>query len=321
MTLSVVVVMASDTVRRPGHTGHLRHCLRALHAQRDAPPLDIVVPHLSSVAGLEQLAHEFPDVHFVEARDVSERIPKGPYRDHHDELRARAIAVAAGDLVALLEDHEVPDRRWAAEVVAAHAAHGHAAIGGAVENAIARPLNLAVCLSDFSYYLNPVPAGPSQVATDVNVSYKRAALEAIAPVWRSRFHERLVHAALLAAGHTLALSPSIVVYQRRSDLTAGAALVERYVWGRSYAATRAEEWGAATRLCYAACATALPAVLVFRIVRTVIARHRMSTAVLVSLPWLCLLSAAWSLGECSGYCTPRESRRAVGAEITTVRTS
>ena len=76
------------------------------------------------------------------------------------------------------------------------------AIGGAVENAIARPLNLAVCLSDFSHYLNPVPAGPSRMATDVNVSYKRAGLAAIAPVWRSRFHERLVHAALIAAGHT-----------------------------------------------------------------------------------------------------------------------
>ena len=160
------------------------------------------------------------------------------------------------------------------------------------------------------------------MATDVNVSYKRAGLEAIAPAWRSRFHERLVHAALIAAGHTMALSPSIVVYQRRSGLTAGEALVERFVWGRSYAATRAEGWGTARRWFYAACAIALPGVLVFRVVRTVLARHRMSTAVLVSLPWLCLLSAAWSLGELTGYCRRPESRlRGAGTEIKTVQAS
>jgi hypothetical protein len=322
MTLSVVVVIASDTLRRPGHVGHLRHCLRGLHAQQDAPPLEIVVPHLSGVLGLQPLAGEFPAVRFLEVGDVSRGIARGPYREHHDELRSRGMAATAGDLIALLEDHEVPDPRWAAEIAAAHAASRHAAIGGAVENAIARPLNLAVCLSDFSHYLNPVPAGPSRTATDVNVSYKRAPLEAIAPVWRSRFHERLVHAALIAAGHTLALSPSIVVHQRRTGLTAGEALVERFVWGRSYAATRAEEWGTARRWFYAACAIALPGVLVVRVMRTAVARHRMSTAVVLSLPWLCLLSVAWSLGELTGYCGPRGSPvRAAGAEIETVQTS
>ena len=30
MTLSVVIVIASDTVRRPSHVGHLRHCLQGL---------------------------------------------------------------------------------------------------------------------------------------------------------------------------------------------------------------------------------------------------------------------------------------------------
>jgi hypothetical protein len=319
MRLSVVIVIASDTVHRPGHAGHLRHCLRGLITQQDAPALEIVVPHLSGVTGLDQLADEFPAVRFLEVNDMSGGVPRGPYRDHHDELRTRAIAVTSGDLVALLEDHEVPDPLWAAEVAAAHATSAHAAIGGAVENAIARPLNWAVCLSDFSYYLNPVPAGPSEMATDVNVSYKRGALEAVADVWRSRFHERLVHDALIAAGQTLALSPSIVVHQRRSDLTPGEALVERFVWGRSYAATRAEGWRPSLRLLYAAAATALPAVLVARIVRVLVTRRRLSPATLLSLPWVCLLLVAWSLGELTGYSSSRKSSvRTARPEIETV---
>jgi hypothetical protein len=307
MTISVVIVIASDTVRRPGHAGHLRHCLRGLFTQQEAPALEIVVPHLSGVTGLDQLAGEFPAVRFLEVHDVSGGVPCGPYRDHHDELRTRAIGVTSGQLVALLEDHEVPDPRWAAEVAAAHAASAHAAIGGAVDNAIAHPLNWAVCLSDFSYYLNPVPAGPSAMATDVNVSYKRDALDAVAGVWRSRFHERLVHEALIAAGHTLALSPSIVVRQRRSGLTAGDALVERFVWGRSYAVTRAERWGTARRCLYGAGTIALPALLVGRIVRILITRRRLAPATLLSLPWVGLLSAAWSLGELAGYFSARGS--------------
>jgi hypothetical protein len=322
MTLSVVIVIASDTVRRPAHVEHLRHCLRGLFTQQGAPALEIVVPHLSGTVGLEQLAGEFPAARFLEVGELSERVPGGPYRDHHDELRARAIAVTSGDLIALLEDHEVPDARWAAEVVAAHAAGDHAAVGGAVENAIARPLNWAVCLCDFSHYLNPLPAGRSEMATDVNVAYKRDALEAIAPVWRSRFHERRVHDALIAAGRTLALSRSIVVRQRRSGLTAGDALVERFVWGRSYAATRSDGWGTGRRLLYAACCTALPAVLVMRIVRILLARRRISAAVLRSLPWVCVLSAAWSLGELTGYGWPRrQSVPRAAAENPAVRTS
>jgi hypothetical protein len=322
VTLSVVIVIASDTVRRPAQVGHLRRCLQGLREQIDAPPLEVIVPHLPEVSGLEDLARDFPSVHFVEVSDLP-RLPRAPYRDHHDDLRTRGVGAATGPLVAMLEDHEVPDSRWAAGIVAAHAASSHAAIGGAVENAVDRPLNHAVCLCDFAHYLNPVPSGPSEVASDVNVAYKREALDAVLEAWRDRFNERRVHAALLAAGHTLALSPRIVVYQRRVGLGLEEAIVERFTWGRSYAATRAEGWGTGRRVLYAAGAAALPVLLPARIVRTLIERRRLSAATLPALPWVFLLSAAWALGECAGYAARRGARvmfrREAGVE--TVRTS
>jgi hypothetical protein len=322
MILSVVVVIASDTVRRPAHAGHLRVCLQGLREQRDAPALDVVVPHLPGVRGLDDLVGEFPEVRFLEAADLP-RLPLGPYRDHHDDLRSRGIRATTGPLVALLEDHEVPDPRWAAGIVAAHAANSRAAIGGVIENAIDRPLNNAVCLCDFANYLHPIPEGLSSVASDVNVSYRREALEDVRDGWRGRFNERRVHEALLARGHMLALAPGIVVYQRRVGLGAGEALVERFTWGRSYAATRAETWGIARRLLYAIGAVALPAVLVARITRTIVARGRLSSANLAALPWIAVLSVAWSFGECVGYISPHESRRgiAAGTHMGSVQTS
>jgi hypothetical protein len=303
MILSVVIVIASDTVRRPAHAGYLRRCLQGLREQHEAPALEIVVPHLPGVRGLDDLAREFPEVRFLEVADLPP-LPRGPYRNHHDDLRSRGIRVTTGPLIALLEDHEVPDRHWAARLVAAHAGTSHAGVGGAVENVIDRPLSRAVWLCDFARYLNPLPAGPSPVASDVNVAYKRRALEDVSESWTRRFNERTVHEALIARGHTLALSPEVIVYQRRAGLRAADAVVERFAWGRSYAATRAATWSRARCLLYAAGTAVLPAVLVARIVAAVAARRRVTPALLAALPWTAVLAAAWSLGECAGYAVP-----------------
>ena len=321
MTLSVIVVIASDTVRRQANAGHLRHCLQGLRTQRDSPALEIVVPHLPGVSGLDVLAREFPDVRFLEVANLP-RLPPGPYRDHHDDLRSRGLDETTGSVVAMLEDHEVPDPQWAAGIVAAHTTHRHAAIGGAVENMVDRPLNQAVWLCDFGYYMNPVPEGSSRQASDVNVSYPRETLDDVADVWRRRFNERRVHAALMARGHRLALSSGIVVYQRRVGLEVQEAVVERFTWGRSYAATRAEAWGVARRLLYACGAVVLPVVLVSRILKIVIGRGRLSLAMLTAMPWVGLLSVAWSIGECVGYVLAHESPAAAAeTDIEAVRTS
>ena len=65
MTLSVVIVIASDTVR-PASVDHLRHCLHALEEQQGSPALDIIVPHRPGVHGIDQLARRFPTVRFID---------------------------------------------------------------------------------------------------------------------------------------------------------------------------------------------------------------------------------------------------------------
>jgi hypothetical protein len=223
-------------------------------------------------------------------------------------LRARGLALARGALVALLEDHARPDPRWCDAIVDAHAS-ASAAIGGAIENDVDLPLNWAVWFCDFGRYQNPVPAGPSQFASDANTAYKRGALESVRAVWEASFNEVVVNGALMAAGATVALDPQMIVYQHRSDLELGEALRERYVWGRSYAMARSVHLGTAARFVHAAASPILPLVLMARIAGTAWSRRRHFRQFLRCAPLIALLTLCWSVGECAGYVAARASAR------------
>lgn len=232
--LSVVVVIVSDTLEPRADASHLAGCLDALSHQIDAPPMEIIVPYHENVDGIEDLKRRFSHETFIPISGLE--ISPGS-REHHDALRARGMLAAHGDLIALLEDHARPDERWSTNIVAAHRS-SNATIGGAIENGIDRPLNWAVYYCDFGKYENPLPSGDSTFASDANVSYKRSALESIRSTWETSFREVVVNGMLMSRGEKLALQSNIIVYQHRSDLRLGAALRERYIWGRSYAATR-----------------------------------------------------------------------------------
>lgn len=306
--VSVVVVIVSDTMDERARVDPLSGCLAALAAQVDAPPMEVVVPFHANTDGIDELALRFPNARFVAVTDPAIAARRAGSREHHDVLRARGLAVARGALIALLEDHARPDPRWCKGLVAAHAS-GDAAIGGAIENDIDRPLNWAVYLCDFGRYQNPVPAGPSPFASDANTAYKRAALESVRSVWESSFNEVVVNGALVASGSTVALSPDMVVYQHRSDLDLGDALRERYVWGRSYAEARSKQLSAGRRALHAATAPILPLVLMARIAGTAWSRRRHFRPFLRCAPLIALLTLCWSVGECRGYLAARTLAR------------
>lgn len=293
---AVVVVIVSDTIQARGSAAHLGDCLDALSKQIDAPPFEVIVPHLENVEGIEVVQARFPVVRFLPMPDVVVRLGG---REHHDVLRARGLAAAHGDLVGLLEDHARPDPQWCASVAAAHR-QPYAAVGGAIENGVDRPLNWAVYYCDFGRYQNPVPAGETLFASDANVTYKRAALEGVRPSWQESFREVVVNRALTSLGQTIALDPKIIVYQNRQGLSLHTALLERFAWGRSYAATRQALLTVPKRVAYAALSPLLPAILLIRMAKTSWARHSFGTFAR-ALPITVLLVAAWSAGEGVGY--------------------
>jgi hypothetical protein len=309
--LSVVAAVVSDTTGLP-NADHLEPCLAALVVQRNAPAMEILVPHLPSTAGISALRERYPEARFIEVRDLRMYADASGSREHHDELRARGMAEARGSIIALIEDHGIAAEDWAAQMVESHR-NGGAAIGGAIESAIDRPLNWAVYFCDFLRYQLPLPKGDSPIASDANVSYKRAALESVASVWAEVFHESSVNSALRARGERIALDPGIVVYQHRQGLTVGLALRERFVWGRSYAATRGALAPAPQRLFWSAFAPALPVLMLARMTVMAWKKRRTFGAFLRAFPLTTALIVSWSCGEFTGYLTRKANAQGAQA--------
>jgi hypothetical protein len=297
--LSVVIALIA------GGRAPIRTCLSALEQSALGQPVECIVPYDSRLDGVAALAERFRWVDFVDARaEINAGGGGTAGREHHDVLRAIGLRRARGTVVALLEDHGTPCDDWCQAVMAAHRSPA-AAIGGAVENGVDRVLNWAVYYCDFGRYQSPLPLGSVEFVSDSNVAYRRAALDAIAGVWTEAFHETSVHGALRARGEALRLDPGMVVYQTRLGLRLLPALRERYVWGRSFAATRVADASPGLRLRFAAAAGVLPAVLTARIVSGALRRRRRLGRLILALPLITLLQTVWSIGELVGYATGR----------------
>jgi hypothetical protein len=303
--LSVVVTIITDAAEHPD-VSHLQACLAALMRQSGPPTMEIIVPYHPFVEGIARLRQEYTDVRFVEVNDLRTYTRRGGSREHHDELRAKGFALARGSIVALIEDVGIPAVDWSARLVEAHRGP-FGGVGGAIENGIDRPLNWAVYFCDFLRYQNPLPRGESTIASDANVSYKRAALESIRPVWQEFFHEESVNGALRSRGEKLALAPEVVLYQHRQGLRLREALKERFVWGRSFGGTRARRAGTLRRVLRAVLAPLLPALILTRMTLMAWKKRRTMAAFLKALPLTVALTLSWSWGEFVGYVTGRAS--------------
>jgi hypothetical protein len=300
--LSVVVVVVSDTVDRRANASLLAGSLAALESQIDPPSLEIIVPYHPLTRGIGDVMKRFAGVRFIEVAGLPGVLDERPGREHHDVLRARGLAAASGEIVALLEDHGRADPHWCRRVVEAHRA-GHAAVGGAMDNEVDRPLNWAVYFCDFGRYQNPVPSGEAATVSDANVSYARSALASVETVWRDAFREPAVNAALTGSGEKLYLDAGVIVNQNRGALSLGTALRERFIWARSYAVERGRAGPRSRRFAYAAMSPVLPFLLTSRMALTAARKRRRMKQFVRALPLTLLLTASWAAGEAAGYLT------------------
>jgi Glycosyl transferase family 2 len=285
-SLSVVVVLLEGPAK-------LERCLVALGRQNGVTGVEVIVPWEARWGDSRDMAARFPAVKFLRVAG------SGTYA----ELRAAGIREARGAIVAITEDHCVPQPDWCAEIVSAHKSVPCAAIGGAVEKLSPdTALDWAFYLADYLRYMNPVTDGPAHELTDCNVSYKRAALETIRDVWSTEFHEPAVHGALDARGDGLWLSARIVVQQQRS-LSWKAAIRDRYAFGRLFGSTRVSRQPASRRMLYAASSFLLPALLLVRAAGHIRRKGRCRGEFLRALPAMAVICTVWAWGEFAGYVT------------------
>lgn len=284
--LSVVIVAfaGGDAVQRP---------LESLAPQCESGDVEVIVAH--EAGGVDAaIAKRFPFARWVAA-------PRGssPAR-----LRTLGIVASGGAIVACTEDHCTPAADWCTRVLAAHAAGPHA-VGGSIDvPATATPAAWAAYLLDYSRYMPPLEGASASHASDCNVSYRRASLDAVRGAWADEFHENVVHAALAGVGVQLRGDDAIVVVEERA-VPLDRYLRERVAHGRLFAATRVAGAPGTTRARLAVQSLLLPAALVARVVARLRARGRLGAVPSGAWPRLVAAATAWSLGELAGYVTRR----------------
>ncbi|MGH7767409.1 MAG: glycosyltransferase family 2 protein [Candidatus Binatia bacterium] len=289
----------------------LQKCLSRLVPQTEGRDIEVIVPYDSTAREIADLQNVFPQVLFVDMGFVKAEGRPGTQQAAHemfDRRTAAGLNAARGEILALLQDYGSPDPSWCDQLLEAHRLP-YSVIGGAVEHGGKEPLNWAVYFLDFGRYQLPLPEGPTDYLTDVNVSYKRAALESVRYLWAERYKEVTVNWTLTNKGVVLWQRPQIVVWQDRGTLSFTDLIVERFSWGRLFGCIRTREISPLTRLLYIVLSPGIPLILLARMARKVFSTRRNRGKFMLALPQFAAMTFFWCLGEFAGYLTGRESSR------------
>lgn len=295
LSVVVTVVQGGDAVPR---------FLTALLNQDTAPSMEILVPVDASIREVLALQGRFPTVRFLDlgtlhtARAIT---TSGGQHELYDRRRAAALLAATGELVAILEDRGIPRADWARTAVELHR-QPWAVIGGAIEPAPSGLMEWALYICDFSRYALPFEGGPAAWVSDVNVTYKRAALETTKSLWADRFHEPAVHWELQRRGEALRLQPEMVVDHERSRRPLGVLIIERFHWGRLFGYIRGQKVGRARGLLLVAGAPLVPLIVLMRHARVHVRRGD-GWRFVQAAPAVLTFLVAWAVGEAFGTLT------------------
>jgi glycosyltransferase involved in cell wall biosynthesis len=286
----VSVVVASFRERRV-----LEACLDSLLSQCASTDAELIVARADEPTALASLASIYPKVRFVPLTPGAD-IPR---------LRGAGLAVAAGRLVALTEDHCVADPDWVT-TMSGYVDRPIDVIGGAMDNArYTRALDWGAFFAEYGFFAgmssrHQHPDGATILLTGANVAYSRRVLSQVVAWTSDGAWENVVHDRLRAAGAVLAFEPAARVSQNLSYAFA-PFVADRFRHGYDYARVRLAESPAMNRIARIAATLLLPPILTWRVGRTAVGSVRRAVAFIRALPFTFVFLGAWSAGEALGY--------------------
>jgi hypothetical protein len=215
-----------------------------------------------------------------------------------------ALRATRGEVVALTEDHAIPREGWIPAIRRAHAAHPEAAaIGGAIESG-ASGQGLIEWASYFTTQgKHMAPLGNRVVpmtSNDANVSYKRSALEEIAPDEGSGFMAILYNRRLAEQGKILRVDDSIVV-DHMETVGFGWTTSIHFHNGRTISGFRRARGMTRGDWLRVALFWALPAWRTLRALRIGLVKGRLRRQLLASMPFVLWLEYVQAAGHLVGY--------------------
>jgi glycosyltransferase involved in cell wall biosynthesis len=271
---------------------YIAECLSSIGNQSFPLCSEVIVLERSGDDTASRISKAYPWVSVIPV-SIRESIPR---------LRSMGIRIARADIVVTTDDHCVFDADWFSRIHDSHLRYPDAVIGGSVENGSCERLtDWAAYFCDYGKFMRPLTPGASTDLPGSNVSYKKKILEDLCSdmlavgVWENRLYERL-----LAGGKTLRLDPSIVAYHIKT-FEFYEFILQRYYFGRSYAAHRFGPALLLIRMWYLAISLFLPPLLIWRYAKCCFSRKRFRIKFLKTLPLQIIFAVAWSFGEFMGY--------------------
>ena len=271
---------------------YIAECLGSIENQSFALRSEVNVLERSGDDTASRISKAYPWVSVIPVL-TEESIPR---------LRSMGIRRARADIVVTTEDHCVFDEDWFSRIHDSHLRYPDAVIGGSVENgSCERLIDWAAYFCDYGNFMRPFPTGPSADLPGSNVSYKKKVLEDVcgdlldAGVWENRLYQRL-----LATGMKLRIDASIVAYHIKT-FNFSEFILQRYYFGRSFAAYRFARGLLLKRMWYLAISLFLPPLLVWRYAKCCFSRKRFRIKFIKTLPLQIIFAVAWSFGEFMGY--------------------
>ena len=295
MTLPLDRPALSIVIATHNATDVLTACLTALQAQADAAEdLEIIVADSSTDGTFSAICDRFPKVnslHFEAPLTLS-------------QLRGKGIAIATGNLIAILDPYSIADPSWSAALISAHHQHPNWVIGGVVnlfEASQQSLLTWAIYINEYGMFMPPLEAGVMEILPGSNISYKRHVLFNGDQPKQQEFWKTFVNQDTEHQGAELWLAPSVCVSLKK-DIPFWKFWRSRFDHGRCFAGMRSAQISWPERCLRAFTAPLLPAVFLWRWGRRYWAKKRYRSKFLITLPLQILLFGNWALGECVGYC-------------------
>lgn len=285
--LSVVITTynARDTVAR---------CLASLRPQTARGGIEIVLVDSSSDGTADLVAERFPEV----------RLLRFETRKYCGGARNLGIAEARGDVIAFIDADCVADPDWAEAVLAAHRAHPHPIIGGAVVNGNPDSyVGWGYYFGEFGAWMPGLEQREVDEVPGCALSLKRWAFEQHGPFIEGTYcSDSAFHWSLAREGYKPLFVPSIRISHINVDRL-GHFLTHEVQHGRNFGRVRSIEQGLPTwkKAALAAATPALPLLLFARTLAHAVKRRRYRRRFLRAAPVLLAGQAAWSYGEMLGY--------------------
>ena len=285
--LSVVITTynARETVARS---------LASLVPQLERGGIEVILVDSSSDGTADLVAERFPMVKLLRFAE----------RKFCGGARNRGIAEARGDVIAFIDADCVADPHWAEAVIAAHRAHPHPLIGGAVANGNPESyVGWGYYFGEFGAWMPGLAQREVDEVPGCVLSLKRWAFERYGPFIEGTYcSDSAFHWKLARDGHRPLFVPSIQIAHINVE-GLGSFLKHEVHHGRNFGRVRSTEqpWPAWKKAAFAAATPALPALLFARTFRDAMRRRSYRRLFARSAPVVLAGQVAWSYGELLGY--------------------